>query len=138
MTRGSANSHVRRREMGARLRRLRADAGVTVDAVAEYLDCSTGRVRRFEEGLAALRLAEARDLLDLYRVLGETRTDLLRTAQEVSRKNWWYPSADLVDHDYETLLVLEDDAVGLSTHQPNLVPGLLQTYRYGWELMNTL
>jgi len=138
MTRGPVNSHVRRREMGARLRKHRANAGLALDVVADYLDCTPSRVTRIEDGLAALRLAEARDLLDLYRVLGETRTQLLDLAQRVAEQNWWYPYADLIDHDFETLLILEGEVMLLRTHQPNLVPGLLQTYRYGWELMTTL
>ena len=50
---------------------------------------------------------------------------------------WWYPHADLIDEAFETHLILEDDAAVQCTYQPNLVPGLLQTERYAWELIGT-
>ncbi|MCO5968310.1 helix-turn-helix domain-containing protein [Actinoallomurus soli] len=132
------NSYARRREMGAVLREHRLAAEVEIRSAAEHLDCSPARVTRIEDGLAALRVAEARDLLDLYRVPAAERDGLLQAAQETAGRNWWYPYADLVDDAFETLLILEDEAHCVRTHQPNLVPGLLQTYRYGWELMSTL
>jgi transcriptional regulator with XRE-family HTH domain len=138
MTRGSGNPHVRRRETGAALRKMRAETEWSVEAVARHLDCSPVRVTRLEEGIAALRYAEARDLLDLYHVVGDTRLAFLGAVRELGARNWWYPYADLINDDLETLLILEDEASFVITHQPSLVPGLLQTYRYCWELISTV
>ena len=68
----------------------------------------------------------------------EQATSACGAGARCSKSNRRYPYADLVDGAFKTLLILEDEASVLSTHQPNLVPGLLQTYRYGWELMTTL
>jgi hypothetical protein len=58
-------------------------------------------------------------------------------AQRTPNRCWWYPYSDLIDETFETQLILEDDAAMLRTYQPNLVPGLLQTERYAWELIET-
>lgn len=63
-----------------------------------------------------------------------------RTEDETARhldRCWWHPYADLIDEPFETQLILEDDAAVIRTYQPNLVPGLLQTERYAWELIET-
>ena len=43
----TASPTVRRRELAARLRKLRADAGLTVEQVAEQLMCSPAKVSRW-------------------------------------------------------------------------------------------
>ena len=138
MRRGPELPFTRRREIAATFARLRAEAGWGVEDVGEYLDCSPAQVSRLEDGTAALRVTEARELLDLYRVRGERRESLLRLVRQASDRNWWYAHSDLLDGDFEALLILEDEACAVRTHQPNLVPGLLQTDRYAWELMTTL
>jgi hypothetical protein len=87
--------------------------------------------------MAAIRVAEVRAMLDLYNITGEQRDEILREARRARDRCWWYPYADLIDEAFETQLILEDDAAVLRTYQPNLVPGLLQTERYAWELIGT-
>ena len=60
---------VRRRELGALLRALRNERGLTVEQVAERLLCSPSKVSRMETG-AAWRdcQRDVRDLCDLYGV----------------------------------------------------------------------
>jgi hypothetical protein len=41
---------IRRRRLGAELRRLRETAGVTIDVVADRLGCSTSKISRIETG----------------------------------------------------------------------------------------
>ena len=60
------NPPVRRRELGALLRALRADAGLTVEQVAERLLCSHAKVSRMETGQRGREPADVRDLCDLY------------------------------------------------------------------------
>jgi hypothetical protein len=126
-----------RRKVAASLRHLRDEAGRTEDEAAKHLDCPLPRLRRIEAGMAAVRLAEVRGLLDLYSTSGEQREEVLSEARRARDRCWWYPYADLIDDTFETQLILEDDAAALRTYQPNLVPGLLQTERYTWELIET-
>jgi len=87
--------------------------------------------------MAAVRLTEVRSMLDLYHTSGAQREEILGEARRARDRCWWYPYADLIDESFETQLILEDDAAVLRTYQPNLVPGLLQTERYAWELIET-
>lgn len=128
----------RRRVVAAQFRQLRRNARRTVEQAAEALDCPVPRVRQIEDGEVALRAGEARQLLDLYRVTGERQEELLGLVRKLGERSWWYPYADIVDETFETQLILEDEATLVSTHQPYLVPGLLQTERYAWELIANL
>lgn len=128
----------RRRAVAAQLRQLREAARRTPGQAAEALDCPVSRVRQIEDGEAVLRVSDARQLLDLYRVTGEQRDALLGLVRELAERSWWYPYTDIIDESFETQLILEDEATVIRTHQPNLVPGLLQTERYAWELIANL
>ena len=137
MTHGDGSTTASRRRLAASLRRTRTEARRKATEVAEYLDCSLARFQRIEAGTAIVRLAEVRTLLDLYKVTGAWRREVLEEARQARDRSWWYPYADLIDEPFETLLILEDDATALHTYQPSLVPGLLQTERYAWELIGT-
>jgi hypothetical protein len=137
VTHGDRSAIARRRKVAASLRQLRAEAGRTEDEAANHLDCSLPRFQRIEAGMAAARLTEVRSMLDLYHASGEQREEIVSEARRARDRCWWYPYADLIDEAFETQLILEDDAVVLRTYQPNLVPGLLQTERYAWELIET-
>jgi hypothetical protein len=114
---------------------LRAEAGLTERDVAAELDCKLSRFSRVEAGMATVRVAEVRTMLDLYRVTGRRRDQVIEQARQARARCWWYPHADLIDEEFDTQLILEDEAAVLRTYQPNLVPGLLQTERYAWELI---
>ena len=135
MTHGDGSA--RRRKIAASLRHLRDEAGRTADEAASHLDCPLPRFQQIEAGLAAVRLTEVRSMLDLYNSSGVQREEILDQARRARDRCWWYPYADLIDETFETQLILEDDSAVLRTCQPNLVPGLLQTERYAWELIET-
>lgn len=137
MTHSDGSAIARRRRIAAWLRRLREEAGRTEGDAAEHLECPLPRFQQMEAGTAAVRLTEVRSLLDLYNTRGEQREEILGEARHARDRCWWYPYADLIDETFETQLVLEDDAAVLRTYQPNLVPGLLQTEHYAWELIET-
>jgi hypothetical protein len=137
VTHGDGGTTASRRKLASSLRRARAEARRKAAEIAAYLDCSLARFQRIEAGTAIVRLAEVRTLLDLYKVTGAWREEVLDEARRARDRSWWYPYADLVDESFETLLILEDDATALRTYQPSLVPGLLQTERYAWELIGT-
>jgi len=137
VTHGDMSAIARRRRVAASLRHLRDEAGRTEGEAAKHLDCPRPRFQRIEAGMAAVRLTEVRSMLDLYNTSGEQREEILCEARRARDRCWWYPYADLIDEAFETQLILEDDAAALRTYQPNLVPGLLQTERYAWELIET-
>jgi hypothetical protein len=137
VTHSDGSTIAKRRKVAASLRHLREAAGQTEDEAAQHLDCPLSRLQQIEAGMAAIRLAEVRSLLDLYNSSGQQRDEILGEARQARDRCWWYRYADLIDESFETQLILEDDAAVLRTYQPNLVPGLLQTEHYAWELIGT-
>jgi hypothetical protein len=125
------------RKLAALLRRLRERSGRSAEEAADLLDCPLRRFQLIETGMAGVRLAEVRSLLDLYEINDDEREAVLDDAKQARDRSWWYSYADLIDESFETHLILENDASALRTYQPNLVPGLLQTERYAWELIGT-
>lgn len=119
---------VRRRELGALLRALRLEKGLTVEHAAERLLFSMSKLSRIETGHGAATLRDIRDLCDLYEVTDEAERDhLMALAREGKRTGWWQ-SYDL-DY-FATYVGLEADAAAIKSYQSAIVPGLLQTPSY--------
>ena len=120
---------IRRRELGAILRRLREDRGMSVKHVTERLLCSPSKVSRIETGQRGATPRDMRDLCDLYGVTDEAeREHLMRLAREGKQQGWWQ-SYDLPDP-YSTYVGLEAEAVSIKDFDSAVVPGLLQTADY--------
>jgi transcriptional regulator with XRE-family HTH domain len=118
---------VRRRELGALLRALRNQKGLTVEQAADQLLCSPSKVSRMETGHGAATPRDIRDLCNLYGVTHEAERDrLMKLAAEGKRQGWWH-SYDLT---YETYVGLEAEAVSIGEFKSATVPGLLQTPAY--------
>jgi transcriptional regulator with XRE-family HTH domain len=118
---------VRRRELGALLRKLRTEKGLTVEQAAERLMISMSKLSRMETGHGAATPRDIRDLCDLYGVADEVERDrMMKLAVEGKRQGWWQP----YDLPYSTYVGLEAEAVSIRTFQPSVVPGLLQTEEY--------
>jgi transcriptional regulator with XRE-family HTH domain len=118
---------VRRRELGALLRALRNQNGLTVEQAADQLLCSPSKVSRMETGHGAATPRDIRDLCNLYAVTDQAERDrLMKLARESKLQGWWQ-SYDLT---YATYVGLEAEAVAISDFQSSVVPGLLQTADY--------
>jgi transcriptional regulator with XRE-family HTH domain len=118
---------VRRRELGARLRSLRIEAGLTVEQVAESLMCSPSKVSRLETGHRGASLRDIRDLCDIYEVTDPARRDDLATLAREGKEQAWWQSYDLP---YATYVGLEAEATSISHFDSGVFPGLLQTPEY--------
>ena len=126
MARGPSPT-VRRRRLAGELRRLRDEANLTIDEVAEKLECSASKISRIETGNVGVTPRDARDLLELYGVPEDKRDALVQLAREARQKGWWHAYNEVFTGSF---VGLEQDATSLHTHQALLVPGLLQTERY--------
>jgi transcriptional regulator with XRE-family HTH domain len=118
---------VRRRELGAMLRALRNDRGLTVDQVAAELLCSPSKVSRLETGQRGATLRDIRDLCNLYEVTEAADRDRLMTLAREGKQQGWWQSYEL---DFATYVGLETAAVSLSYYMSSIVPGILQTPEY--------
>jgi len=118
---------VRRRELGALLRKLRKDRDLTVDQVTTYLECSASKISRIETGQRGATPRDVRDLCDLYGVTDQAeRERLVGLAREGKQQGWWQP----YDLPYSTYVGLEAEALSIKDYDSAVVPGLLQTPDY--------
>ncbi len=123
---GNGSPTVRRRELGAALRKLRTDRDWTVDYVAQQLLCSPSKVSRLETGHRGASARDIRDLSNLYGVDDEQRAHLMELASEGKQRAWW----QRLGVPYSTYVGLEADAVFIRDYGLGGMPGLLQTPDY--------
>lgn len=132
----SGGPTVRRRRLGAELRRLREAADVSVEQVCELLRCSISKISRLENGRVPVRTRDVSDLLTLYGVSDEEhREALLALARESRRHGWWHTYHDVVPGWFEIYIGLEGDATSISVYESQLVHGLLQTADYARQVI---
>jgi len=134
-----------RRRLGAELRRLRNDAGLTLDEVAGRMTCSTSKISRLETGKGIPKVPDVRELMRIYGVGSEiTQTELLRLVHDGREHGWWEPLTDAVQPErfvMESLsryVALENDAIAVYSFDLGTVHGLLQTEGYMRAVLGTL
>ncbi|MGA5305212.1 helix-turn-helix domain-containing protein [Nucisporomicrobium flavum] len=118
---------IRRRRLGAELRRHRDGAGVTIEVVADRLGCSPSKVSRIETGHTSATPRDVQDMLDIYGVHGTEAEELVQIAKEARQKGWWHPFSTVLTGAY---VGLEAAAKSIRAYEQQVVPGLLQTDRY--------
>lgn len=130
---------VRRRRLGAELKRLREKAGVKMEEAAERIGGDKPKISRQENGRQGVSKLEIEALLALYGVSDERlRTALTTLAREGRRKGWWAQYSDILPAGFQERLSIESDAARILTFQPMLVPGLLQTVEYATEVIRSV
>jgi transcriptional regulator with XRE-family HTH domain len=119
----------RRRRLGAELRRLREAAGLTIDRVAEALECSQSKVSRIETGQVSATPRDVRDMLELYQVSDAQREAMVQIAREARQRGWWQKFVDVPDG-VPAYIGLEAAATSIDVYMSLIVPALLQTADY--------
>jgi Domain of unknown function (DUF5753)/Helix-turn-helix domain len=124
-------SVVVRRQLGAKLRRLRLAAGKDVGDVTEAGLGSKAKISRIETGKGPVRVADIRALCWLYGVDGPTTDALAALAPGTQQEAWWEELGTAVVPEWFSLYAgLEATASRLRFFGPLLVPGLMQTEDY--------
>jgi transcriptional regulator with XRE-family HTH domain len=122
---------VRRMLVGAQLRRLRIEAGVSREEAGEAIRASEWKIHRLENGQVGFK---DRDVGDLLRLYGVTDLDdiagFLQFAREANAPGWWQQYGDLLPQWFKAYVDLESAATLIRTYEGQLVPGLLQTEEY--------
>jgi transcriptional regulator with XRE-family HTH domain len=122
---------VRRMLVGAQLRRLRTQAGLTREQAAEAIRASAWKLHRLENGQVSFKERDIADLLALYGVTDADQvTTLIDLAREANAPSWWSRYSDLLPPWVRAYIDLESAASLIRTYQDQLVPGLLQTEDY--------
>lgn len=140
---------VPRRRLGAELRALRDEAGLTIEEVAKGLECSVSKISRLETGQGIPYRRDVRDLLDRYGITDQARRDrLMRWVRDGNRQGWWDDFSDvatpdsgddpLLRHNLSRYVALEQDASEVRSFETVVLHGLVQTEDYAHALLNTL
>ncbi len=117
---------LRQRQLARTLRRLREEAGLSLEEAAPKLDWSTSKLGRIETAQQGVDVHGVRSMLDLYNVGGAEWTEILDLVREARKKNEWHAYG----RSGQGYLGLETDAVVVHNYQLAHVPGLLQTEHY--------
>ena len=130
---------VRRRRLGAELRRLREANSLKLEEVAEKLGLAPSTLSRIETGKAPTKTAYLTAMLKMYGVddPGAVRV-LVDMAREGHRKGWWSIYDDVLPSGFDIYVGLEAEASGLRVYESDVVHGLLQTTDYALTVLREL
>jgi transcriptional regulator with XRE-family HTH domain len=133
---------VPRRRLATELRRLRNEARLTLEQVAEELLISTSKLSRLEKGQGSPQARDVRDLIRFYGVenskLAETMMGWVRAAR---RQGWWndysYTSGGAMSG-IDEYIAFESEASIARIYTIPFLPALLQTKDYARALYQSI
>lgn len=126
---------IRRRRLGAALRRLRDEAGLTTIEAGERLSWSHSKISRIETSKTPVTSTDVASLLAQYEIASEETEALLKLAREAKQRGWWHSYSEILPDGFDSYLGFEVEAQTISTFQPQVVPGLLQTEQYATAVL---
>ncbi|MFJ4090603.1 helix-turn-helix domain-containing protein [Kitasatospora sp. NPDC089913] len=137
----AAGPTVRRRQLGAELRRKREEAGLSHDEVADALTgMSQPKLSRIENGRGATKVDDVKKLLSLYKC---EDTDLISALVGMAKNGsqrgmWWQSYGAHINPTLGDLITLEATASSVRNYEGAFIPGLLQTPAYAREIIKKL
>ncbi|TDB94039.1 XRE family transcriptional regulator [Actinomadura sp. 7K534] len=135
---------VRRRRLGAQLRKIREERGLTLDEAAALLSMSKSAISRMENAQVVARTHEVNYIAMMYGLPegDDLRSALVGLATGGRSRDWIRHHKELNRAaNYGEYVLLEQDASELFSYEGDLIPGLLQTpgYRgHRWALAESL
>jgi transcriptional regulator with XRE-family HTH domain len=122
---------VQRMLVGARLRRLRTDMGLSREEAGEAIRASEWKIHRLENGQVGFKERDIIDLLRAYEVTDPVDVaEFVALAHEANIPGWWQHYGDVLPAWFRTYVDLESAATLIRTYEGQYVPGLLQTDDY--------
>jgi transcriptional regulator with XRE-family HTH domain len=120
------------RRLGAQLRKIREDRGLTLDEAANRLKLSKSALNRMENAQVVVRRHETEYLLIKYGVADADLRDALLGLASAGRSKEWVKRHGALSPDspVKDLVQLEQDSSAIRIFQPFGVPGILQTPDY--------
>jgi transcriptional regulator with XRE-family HTH domain len=116
--------------LGAQLRRLREERGISREEAGSEIRASGSKISRMELGRVSFKARDIADLLALYGAAADEREAMLSRVREANARVWWHPYSDITPNWFQRYLGLEATATLIRTYEVQFVPGLLQTEQY--------
>ncbi|MET9059982.1 MULTISPECIES: helix-turn-helix domain-containing protein [Streptomyces] len=126
----------RQRRLGAELRKLRVRAGMSGDTAAGLIGAERTRISHIERGRVDVPRNGLYKLLRAYRCPEGAYFDSLMDMAHESGRGWWNGFSDTIGPAGRDLAELESRSTALRTHEPLLIPGLLQTGEYARAVLD--
>lgn len=123
---------VRRRRLGAELRRHREATGLTIEQVAIQMACSTSKISRLETGQTGASPQDVHAMLLLYGVGQHELDDLVEVAGQTRQRGWRQRDGTALS---SAFVDFEAAAAQLRSYEAQCVPGLLQIEDYARHLL---
>jgi transcriptional regulator with XRE-family HTH domain len=118
---------LRRRRLGAELKRSREAAGLTQEQVSRQFEWHAAKMTRIETAKVSVTARDVKDLLDLYGVRDRRYRDALVEMARSSRARAWWAEYSVQP---DSFVSLEAEASAMRNWEPAVLPGLLQTEAY--------
>ncbi|MGW5645543.1 helix-turn-helix domain-containing protein [Saccharopolyspora sp. NPDC003752] len=125
------------RGLGAELRELRKEAGLTVRGLEERLSFSRSTISRIERGDKVPSAEDLGAMLAIYNVTGKRRKELVQMAKDADEPNWTEIGDPGIPRQLAALLEFEREATRISMVALNRIPGLLQTRDYALAVLQS-
>jgi transcriptional regulator with XRE-family HTH domain len=126
----TATPPVRRRLLGAALRRYRENLGFRLEEAARILDCDRSKISRIETGQRGISAKELRELLTEYGVPDGEQAALLAVAHRGRQHGWWQGYQSVLSDAGQDFVIMEAAASEICVYDVHQVPDLLQTPEY--------
>jgi transcriptional regulator with XRE-family HTH domain len=128
----------RDRILGARLRAIRREqTSLSLEEAAALAQWSPSTMSRIETGKRHVAPEDVATLSTIYQIPVAQREELIEAAHAGNSSGWWDLNLPGVPMDMGAIASYEADAFRLTDWSVNLIPGLLQTYRYAVGLMRS-
>ncbi|QIS21528.1 helix-turn-helix domain-containing protein [Nocardia terpenica] len=135
MSSAPVGSTLPRRMLGRALKRLRDNSGVPPKVAAQAIRISPQTLWRIETGQQGPKLKEiyVQTLCKLYGAAVDETKVLVGLVPLCDQQSWVHLYEDVIPEVFALYVALEEEARVLTTHQLNLMPGLVQTADYRRE-----
>src|SRR6266511_2592990 len=120
---GGSGPTVRRMLLGAQLRRLRGEAGLSREEAGAAIRATEWKIHRLENGQVGFKERDVVDLLTLYGVgdPGEVAA-VMGMALEANDTGWWHRYGDVLPQWFRAYVDLEEAATIIRAYEGQFIP----------------
>ncbi len=126
----------RQRRLGIELRKLRLRARLSSDEAAKLLEGERSRISYIESGRLSVSRNRLHLLLREYGCAPGPYFDELMSMGQASGRGWWDEFDDTIGPVARNLAELESRSSVVRSHEPHLIPGMLQTEEYAHAVIS--
>ncbi len=128
---------VQLRRLAALLSEMREQAGISKEVVSARTGINVTTLYRIETAQARPQRRTLTAMLDLYGIGEPQRSDAVLLLTEALKPGMSRPFEAAVSDVYAAYINFETEALSARLFQTSFVPGLLQTERYAWAVLDT-